>query len=641
MSRMDRHSAVSVLSALVFAQLISGCVFAQSPQSLSSSHASQKDTQPITLDVVVTDEYGERVKGLQQSDFEFREGRKEEQIAKFEEHRDISTAGKDPGPALPENTYTNLAVSSTASVNVILLDQLNTSEEEQQRALVALKQFFEHKPAGSQFAIFSLRLGDPACPNCNNLQIVQGLTENKEELIAALGTHEIEPQKRLLKWNFGIEDTSLSSLADVGAYLMALPGRKNLIWMSGQLDTAPLAFVSDILFAPKFKGWEAYDPFSSVLTLHLAADRLAAARVAFYLIDLSGRLKKFTESRECIVTHHPVSSTDSASAHLDMCASEGEKIDKSARLLGGRGFHGINNIPQAIMAAYEDQADYYTIVYDPPKAKSPGQVRHLKVSVRQKKYSLLYREYFYTDGPVSLRPAENSQMADFVLHRASGIIPYTIARLAPVEKPAEDGSPDPLLAAMQMGTPAWRDIGFTVHLTGAGRAVNATPEQKETLSGYSGFTQERLDLALEESLREKSKEFNRKRFILESLPMPEHIWLQPYQIEYDIPASQLTMRTAEDGKHRLDLEMAMLAFDRNGKRLTGIKDTVQVILEPSEKAEFQTSGFHRTQEIAIPWTAAVIRLAIRDAVSKKMGSLEIPVWSITNPYKRQRLELPK
>lgn len=80
----------------------------------------------VLLDVVVTDNNGEPVTGLKKENFQLSEDGKPQSVSSFEEHKGAPPT-QTKLPPMPPNVYTNFLLVQTAdSVNVILLDALNT-----------------------------------------------------------------------------------------------------------------------------------------------------------------------------------------------------------------------------------------------------------------------------------------------------------------------------------------------------------------------------------------------------------------------------------------------------------------------------------------------------------------------------------
>jgi VWFA-related protein len=85
----------------------------------------------VLVDVVVTNEKGESVTDLQKKDFGVLEEGKAQTIATFEEHH-AAPITEIQMPALPPHVYTNFPLIRAAdSINVILLDALNTQTRDQ------------------------------------------------------------------------------------------------------------------------------------------------------------------------------------------------------------------------------------------------------------------------------------------------------------------------------------------------------------------------------------------------------------------------------------------------------------------------------------------------------------------------------
>jgi len=96
-----------------------------------SGKGKEKHIHQVVVDVVVTDTGNQPVRGLREQDFQVFENKKRQQILSFEAHEDrAGTASPDP-PKLPENTFSNAFASETGTINVILLDEVNTTIEDQ------------------------------------------------------------------------------------------------------------------------------------------------------------------------------------------------------------------------------------------------------------------------------------------------------------------------------------------------------------------------------------------------------------------------------------------------------------------------------------------------------------------------------
>lgn len=614
-----------------------------SMQRVDAGPPVKAEATQVVVDVVVLDGHDRAVKGLRHEDFRILENNKAQQIVSFEVHEALPRPSSPRPPRLPQNSFTNGGSRGTGAINVILLDQLNTAIGDQELARVELIKFFEHKPPGSRFAIFASRGGTRLCISCDSLRMVQGITGDQERLIAALNSREVQPQPPPPQVQVAlgqVEDTTMPSLAEIGQFLKDLPGRKNLIWLSGNFDAAPVAQFADIWFPPKFKGWQNVDPLSKIQVLHLAAGRLGLARVAIYPIDLTGKNKKITVQRICEKVEY--AEDQAVGLYWDVCEQVGPKLDTIAAQSGGRAFHDPTKIQEALARAVADQADYYTLAYSPRDSKLDGKVRTIKIGIDRQNCRLQYRRRYFADDPASLNRPSGTSSPDIVVPNPAALRinpPFKIARLS-FENSSQTADPEePLMAAMRYGAPSSRGIVFLVHVAAEAKTVQATPEQMKQLQDFESFRAERAAKATQDS--EKQKKRKRKdQVVFDSLPAPDPVLLQRYVIDFSLAAEQLTVKAVDQGKNTSELELAVLAYDQLGKRVAGFKAATSLTIDSAELNQFLASDYRQRQIVDVPTRASVLRFAIRDVGSNRVGSFEVPAWAIYNPYQRRRLPFP-
>jgi VWFA-related protein len=141
-------------------------------------------SRSVVVDVVVTKASDEPIEGLHQQDFVVMEDGKLQTINFFEEHTAVD-ARPAVTPALPSHIFSNqIAAPQSDSVNVLLLDSLNTPEADQARIHKQVMDFVEHKNPGTRVAIFALG---------EHLRLLQGFTANSSLLKAALNSKAAAP----------------------------------------------------------------------------------------------------------------------------------------------------------------------------------------------------------------------------------------------------------------------------------------------------------------------------------------------------------------------------------------------------------------------------------------------------------------
>ena len=120
---------------------------------------------------------GTPVTGLTQNDFRVFEDDKPQKIASFKEHTGAPITTADL-PPMPPNVYTNYPGVKTAdSINVLLMDSLNTQMPDQQYVHQQTLKYLKTLPAGARVAIFTLS---------SRLRMVQEFTSDSSRLLAAL-----------------------------------------------------------------------------------------------------------------------------------------------------------------------------------------------------------------------------------------------------------------------------------------------------------------------------------------------------------------------------------------------------------------------------------------------------------------------
>src|SRR5271169_5670670 len=134
----------------------------------TSTSTIKVETRVVLLDVVVTTHKGEAIPNLSQEDFQVAEDGQPQAISAFEEHK-RGTSVPVSLPALPPNSYTNIQpVKSGDSVNILLIDLLNTQPWFQKGVCAQVIKYLNTVPPGTRLAIFTL--------NTEQLRLVRGFT---------------------------------------------------------------------------------------------------------------------------------------------------------------------------------------------------------------------------------------------------------------------------------------------------------------------------------------------------------------------------------------------------------------------------------------------------------------------------------
>ena len=570
-------------------------------------------TKTVLVDVVVTDRKGQPVHGLHQQDFQVAEDGKPQDIRSFQEFylQPESAPAKAAEPKTPASVFGNTSQPESGAVTLILFDLLNTPLQDQVFARDQLAKFLQSKPSNLQIALCTLSSGR------SHLHLVQGFTTDNNTLLAAARGKKISPN--MAAWQRSASSTrndvqevgelangsrsngfqnllsalqetqaeeqsidtdqrvgvTLDSLMTLSRYLAGIPGRKNVVWLSGSF---PISLPSPYDFGDPKLSNQNYSPAVKAVT-----NLLAEAQVAVYPVDVKGLRGGGLSAEMDPQTNIPtdagpqgVGGTDAQSSITAPRASispeqqrefneAGERVTLMAvaAATGGKAFYNTNGISKAIATSIEQGSNYYSISYNPTNKDYDGRFRKIKVALAEKGYTLRYRQgYFATN---------NDHTGD-------------AARRARTE-------------AMRHGSPESRQLLFTASVVPVG--------PKEKVDGAS----------IGEILLASNK----------APKLPPTVEAQHYTIDYSFKTSDLTFVPEENGDHRNTLILMMSSFDREGTTLSANSSMAISELHPPDYAQVVNGAVSLHQEIDVPVAAASLRLGIQDQMSSHIGTIELPL----------------
>jgi len=568
------------------------------PDSSTPVASIKSSVRLVLVDVVVTNGKGEAVTGLHKDDFQILEDGKPQTISTFDEHHGVPPT-QIKLPTLPPHVYTNFPVTQTAdSVNVLLLDALNTPSRDQTYVHTQMLKYLKAIPPGTRVAIFTL---------ASRLRMLQGVTTDSSELLAILksaqaGTQqspllpsstEAEADQRLV--DFMIEnsggsgaapptlaqaevdpinamkefladsaafeteqriDLTLTSLQQLARYLAGVPGRKNVIWFSGSF---PVSILPDSDLPNGFNTARTFQE-----EIRKTADLLTAGQVALYPIAAEGLAadtafeangKEIGEKRPSLVTRDQVRSLRTAQAARD---SNHNSMEDLAKDTGGQAFYNTNGLGDALTRVVNNGARYYSISYSPSSPKMDGKYRHIQVKLLKGKDNLAYRRGYYAD--------------DLETVLAAGQKPDT----------------DPLLMLMGRNLPDYSQILYKI------KVIPANPQPAPDAPRIGSNP---------------------------DLKGP----LTRYGVDFAISPHDLKLETTPDGGRHGNIEIVLLAYDREGKPLNFVVTRGDLKLDAKLYASVQQVGLQIHKEIDVPQQYVYLRTGIYDLRSSTAGTLGVPL----------------
>jgi VWFA-related protein len=601
-----------VLLVVSASTLFSCCAaFAQDgmpAQEDSSAVHIRTTTRRVAVDVVVTDAKGKPVKGLTRDDFNVFEDGVAEPLRSFDPHTPATEVPYVPPtiPKLPPNTFLNLATApASGTPTVLLYDVINTPSDVLMYAHEEMVQFIKHRKPGTQIAIFVLS---------DKLHLLQGFTDNGDALTSALDSKKGEalrssqlekagstatsadsltpttgpppsaqnPQSssdvgqtvstlasaEALEQSYLLDqriEITLDGLTEIGRFLAGLPGRKNLVWLSASFPAGILPN-SNITVSSLGQDQSTRNYGEQVKE---ATDLLNLSHVAVYPVDVRGVIPpapagNFGQNGQAYAAALAAESRDKYSDYSTM--------DSIAESTGGHAYYQTNDLVGAVDEAMENGSTYYAMTYAPSNMKLDGSLRKISVTLKEPGYKLAYRTTYYADD------------------------------LARAAQEVEDAPQSPLSPALERGAPVSHELFVEARLQALGVPVAATPKQLEMLAEYESMT---------------SKKKKRK-----AAP-PSNLMMQNYLITYGLIPRQLELQTESGGVHRASLELGVLSYDQDGRKLNGIDSKIEDNIPPQRYAKIPEEGYHLYQTVTIPVTASSVRLAVRDTAANHIGSLEV------------------
>ncbi|MGC1650117.1 MAG: VWA domain-containing protein [Candidatus Sulfotelmatobacter sp.] len=568
------------------------------PDSGNTVATIKSKVRLVLVDVVVTNGKGEAVTGLQKQDFEILEDGKPQTISTFEEHH-----GAPPTqikvPPMPPHVYTNFPVTQTAdSVNVLLLDALNTPSRDQSYVHSQMIKYMKTIPPGTRVAIFTL---------ASRLRMLQGVTTDSSELLAVLNRAQAGPQQSpLLPSNaetdadqrmidFMIENSSgpggsaptlamaavdpinamkqfladtaafqteqrvgitLQALQQLARYLSSVPGRKNVIWFSGSFPSGILPN-SDLV-----------DPFTSADTfqedIRKTTDLLTAGQVALYPIGAEGlapdmafeaNAQEIGEKRPSLAMQDQVKHLQTGEVARD---SNHSSMDQLAKDTGGQAFYNTNGLNDALTRVVNNGTRYYSLAYSPSNPTMDGKYRRIQVKLLKGKDNLAYRRGYYAD--------------DLQTVLAAGQKPDT----------------DPLLMLMGRNLPDYSQILYKI------KVVPSNPQPAPDAPRIG-------------SNPDLKGPFTR------------------YGVDFAIAPQDLKLDPTPDGGRHGNIEIVLLAYDREGKPLNFVVTKGDVNLDAKLYESVQKVGLQIHKEIDVPQQYIYLRTGIYDLKSNTAGTLGVPL----------------
>ena len=389
------------------------------------------DTRLVQVTAIVHDKRGAAA-DLSKSDFEIQDKGKTRTIATFSVAK---MADRISRSALPPNTYTNRLDQKgdpPVAATVLLFDQLNTPITDQNFARRQVTDFLKSIDPQSPVAIYVLG---------NGLRILHDFTDDRQRLASALervrngnstllansdtatltqGVQVVDPSASVAPGDVPVPTSNsdliaqifeplqnyavdrrvamtLSAMEVIASRMSGVPGRKNLLWISGAF---PIARAFDRSGVNGGGGNGA----NYIGQMKEAASAIDRANVAIYPVDARG-LKTFDTIKTEVATardQRGLGQTNNQTTAEEMVGNrEIETMKALADWTGGKAFYNTNDLRGALKQAAEDSQVVYTLGFYVDQKDLDGSYHELKLKVRKGDDVRYRRGYFATQLPAA------------------------------------------------------------------------------------------------------------------------------------------------------------------------------------------------------------------------------------------------
>jgi VWFA-related protein len=547
------------------------------------------NTNLVLVDVVVADR-GKPIHGLDRARFHVLEDGHEQTLTAFDEHQ---TAGRPQAlphvVKLPPNTFSNDPIyPDTGVVNVLLLDGLNTPVMNQMDVRRTMIDYMGKIKPGTPLAIFTL---------ASRLRLVAGFTTDTALLVKALKEAKTGPEQAMGGLSPETDKSTSQLIADLG--VMA-PSQFNVAslqqftadFVAFQTDTRVTITLNALQELARYlsaiPGRKNLIWFSGSFPISLDPDPklkrpvdatrdytadvrrttelLSAARVAVYPVDARGLTSPMFAQASTNTFGGPDSSGIGIVAKSDKAEdqkmNEHSSMQQIAEQTGGQEYVNTNALAAAVESAVEHGSDYYTVGYVPGADKLDGKFHKIQVKVEGVSYKLAYRRGYFADTA------------------------------------GKSSEPDPVKQSMM-----------------AAAAMHGEPPATQILF------QARVMQADDPQIKGVKLQDGPAGAMAATLKGP----VSRYAVDMRIDPKGIRFEDTPEGTHMASVELAVIAYDGDGKRVNYFDKSVTLNLKPEQYARVMAGKIPAIVPLDLPAGNVSLRMVILDRAAGRTGSLEVPV----------------
>jgi VWFA-related protein len=396
--------------------------------------------QMVQVDIIAKDHNGKPVENLKQSDFSLFDNGRRQEISFFSLETDKTR--NLPRPALSPGTYSNLIEQKQGvpgNLTILLLDYLNTKHSDIAFARDRVMKLLHDMKPDDRVAVYVLS---------GRLYVLHDFTSDMNALTQSVkkydtvdsadvansgsftpsfdtnkrGGEDIASDQFINQASQDMSDfanvdrafTTTNVFEIIAQHMMRLPGRKNLIWVSGSFpislnmekmgnstndayETPSTPLMSPAAYGTKVgpgnsaEGLYMYDRRTFDETLGRAARALANANIALYPVDPRGLIGNWGTGSPLQGSALVGPQIYQQPGALYDVAPNLDTMRTLADLTGGVAYYNNNDIGGEVRKAIEDSRVSYMLAFYPSDDDGKGKFHNLKVKLNRPGIELRYR----------------------------------------------------------------------------------------------------------------------------------------------------------------------------------------------------------------------------------------------------------
>jgi VWFA-related protein len=247
-------------------------------------------------------------------------------------------------------------------------------------------------------------------------------------------------------------------------------------------------------------------------------------------------------------------------------------VEEVAEESGGTAYYNTNGLAKAMETAIATGSNYYTISYVPPGKKNDGRFHHIWVGVDRPGVRLVYRKGYDSEDPLAahaIAPGPGLKKAVMAGRAMVGAEMQFDVTVQPIPTTDEAGD----------GAPAEKPAAVV---------RRELPKQGAKPGVKYGFT-------------------------------------------FAVPVNQIAFTQGADGMRTASLEFDVSSYSASGAMTNDVSEITRLRLSGEEYAEFVKMPYHYYQQLELPMGEAIVRVGVLDDVSKRVGTMAIPLKVVKEP----------